>query len=64
MRLTGPGTERDARAALGLQLRLDASRCRSSPRVEASSFGDAAVLAGGLAMGLRAARENVLVNRA
>jgi predicted NBD/HSP70 family sugar kinase len=33
------------------------------PRVEASSLGDAAVLTGGLAVGLRAARENVFVNR-
>jgi predicted NBD/HSP70 family sugar kinase len=36
----------------------------SPPRVEASSLGDAAVLTGGLAVGLRAARENVFVNRA
>jgi hypothetical protein len=35
----------------------------SPPRVEASSLGDAAVLTGGLAVGLRAARENVFVNR-
>ena len=34
------------------------------PRVEASSLGDAAVLTGALAVGLRAARENVFVNRA
>ncbi|MFL5926446.1 MAG: ROK family protein [Gaiellaceae bacterium] len=33
------------------------------PRVEASSLGDAAVLTGGLAVALRAARENVFVNR-
>jgi predicted NBD/HSP70 family sugar kinase len=33
------------------------------PRVEASSLGDAAVLTGALAVGLRAARENVFVNR-
>jgi predicted NBD/HSP70 family sugar kinase len=33
------------------------------PRVEASSLGDAAVLTGCLAVGLRAARENVFVNR-
>ena len=37
--------------------------CRTPPRVEASSLGDAAVLTGGLAVGLRAARENVFVNR-
>src|SRR5207245_2056862 len=36
----------------------------SPPRVEASSLGDAAVLTGGLAVGLRSARENVFVNRA
>jgi predicted NBD/HSP70 family sugar kinase len=35
----------------------------SPPRVEASSLGDAAVFTGGLAVGLRAARENVFVNR-
>ena len=35
----------------------------SPPRVEASSLGDASVLTGGLAVGLRAARENVFVNR-
>jgi len=34
------------------------------PRVETSSLGDAAVLTGALAVGLRAARENVFVNRA
>jgi hypothetical protein len=33
------------------------------PRVEGSSLGDAAVLTGALAVGLRAARENVFVNR-
>ena len=36
----------------------------SPPRVEAWSLGDAAVLTGGLAIGLRSARENVFVNRA
>jgi predicted NBD/HSP70 family sugar kinase len=34
------------------------------PRVEISSLGDAAVLTGALAVGLRTARENVFVNRA
>jgi predicted NBD/HSP70 family sugar kinase len=33
------------------------------PRVEVSSLGDGAVLTGALAVGLRAARENVFVNR-
>lgn len=33
------------------------------PRVEASSLGDAAVLTGALAVGLREARENVFLNR-
>ena len=33
------------------------------PRVEVSSLGDAAVLTGALAVGLRAARDNVFVNR-
>jgi predicted NBD/HSP70 family sugar kinase len=36
----------------------------SPPRVEGSSLGDAAVLTGAVAIGLRAARENVFVNRA
>jgi predicted NBD/HSP70 family sugar kinase len=35
----------------------------SPPRVQGSSLGDAAVLTGALAIGLRAARENVFVNR-
>ena len=35
----------------------------SPPRVEASSLGDGAVLTGALAVGLRAARESVFVNR-
>lgn len=35
----------------------------SPPRVEVSSLGDGAVLTGALAVGLRAARENVFVNR-
>jgi predicted NBD/HSP70 family sugar kinase/DNA-binding CsgD family transcriptional regulator len=34
-----------------------------APRVEVSSLGEAAVLTGALAIGLRAARENVFVNR-
>ena len=34
------------------------------PRVEASTLGDAAVLTGALAVGLRAARDNVFVRRA
>jgi hypothetical protein len=34
-----------------------------APRVEISSLGEAAVLTGALAVGLRAARENVFVNR-
>ena len=47
----------------GIRTRLGAW-LRSPPRVESSSLGDAAVLTGGLAVGLRAARENVFVNRA
>jgi predicted NBD/HSP70 family sugar kinase len=47
----------------GIRARLSAW-LPSPPRVEASSLGDAAVLTGGLAVGLRAARENVFVNRA
>ena len=34
------------------------------PRVEVSSLGDAAVLTGAVAVGLRAALDNVFVNRA
>jgi predicted NBD/HSP70 family sugar kinase len=33
------------------------------PRVEVSTLGDAAVLTGALAVGLRAARDNVFVRR-
>jgi predicted NBD/HSP70 family sugar kinase len=47
----------------GIRARLQAW-LPSPPRVEASSLGDAAVFTGGLAVGLRAARENVFVNRA
>jgi predicted NBD/HSP70 family sugar kinase len=47
----------------GIRTRLGAW-LPSPPRVEASSLGDAAVLTGALAVGLRAARENVFVNRA
>ena len=43
--------------------RLLAEWLPDPPRVEASSLGDAAVLTGALAVGLRAARENVFVNR-
>jgi predicted NBD/HSP70 family sugar kinase len=46
----------------GIRTRLGAW-LPSPPRVEGSSLGDAAVLTGGLAVGLRAARENVFVNR-
>ena len=38
-------------------------RCPYPPRVEVSSLGDAAVLTGALAVGLRAALDNVFVNR-
>jgi predicted NBD/HSP70 family sugar kinase len=40
-----------------------ADRCPYPPRVEVSSLGDAAVLTGALAVGLRAALDNVFVNR-
>jgi predicted NBD/HSP70 family sugar kinase len=46
----------------GIRLRLRAW-LPTPPRVEASSLGDSAVLTGGLAVGLRSARENVFVNR-
>jgi predicted NBD/HSP70 family sugar kinase len=42
---------------------LLAERCPYPPRVEVSSLGDAAVLMGALAVGLRAALDNVFVNR-
>jgi predicted NBD/HSP70 family sugar kinase len=38
-------------------------RCPYPPRVEVSSLGDAAVLTGALAIGLRAALDNVFANR-
>jgi predicted NBD/HSP70 family sugar kinase len=40
-----------------------AEQCPYPPRVEVSSLGDAAVLTGALAIGLRAALDNVFVNR-
>jgi predicted NBD/HSP70 family sugar kinase len=39
------------------------ARCPYPPRVEVSSLGDAAVLTGALAFGLRTALDNVFVNR-
>jgi predicted NBD/HSP70 family sugar kinase len=42
---------------------LLAERCPYPPRVEVSSLGDAAVLTGALAVGLRAALDNVFINR-
>jgi hypothetical protein len=44
--------------------RLLAAWLRYPPRVEISSLGEAAVLMGALAMGLRSALDNVFVNRA
>ena len=41
-----------------------AERCPYPPRVEVSSLGDAAVLTGALALGLRGALDNVFANRA
>lgn len=46
----------------GIRERL-ATWLPQAPRIEASSLGDAAVLTGALAVGLRSARENVFVNR-
>jgi predicted NBD/HSP70 family sugar kinase len=43
---------------------LLAERCPYPPRVEVSSLGDAAVLTGALAIGLRTALDNVFANRA
>ena len=42
---------------------LLARMCPYPPRVEVSSLGDAAVLTGALAIGLRTALDNVFVNR-
>ena len=42
---------------------LLAQRCPYPPRVEVSSLGDAAVLTGALALGLKRALDNVFVNR-
>ena len=42
---------------------LLAQRCPYPPRVEVSSLGDAAVLTGALALGLRRALDNVFANR-
>jgi predicted NBD/HSP70 family sugar kinase len=42
---------------------LLAERCPYPPRAEVSSLGDAAVLTGALAIGLRTALDNVFVNR-
>ena len=55
----GIGANADLMAIRGLL----AGWLPSPPRVEASSLGDGAVLTGALAVGLRAARENVFVNR-
>jgi predicted NBD/HSP70 family sugar kinase len=55
----GIGTNAD----LATVRRLLATWIPSPPRVEASSLGDGAVLTGALAVGLRAAREHVFVNR-
>jgi len=43
--------------------RLLADWLPSPPRVEASNLGDAAVLTGALAVGCRAALDNVFLNR-
>ncbi len=43
---------------------LLAERCPYPPRVEVSSLGDAAVLTGALAIGLRSALDSVFANRA
>ena len=40
-----------------------AQRCPYPPRVEVSSLGDAAVLTGALAFGLRSALDNVFTRR-
>jgi ROK family len=42
---------------------LLAERCPFPPRVEVSSLGDAAVLTGALAFGLRSALDNVFTRR-
>ena len=54
---------RERRPALRRHPALLARLAADPPRVEASSLGDAAVLTGALAVGRRAARENVFVHR-
>ncbi len=59
----GGGIGTNADLLLGPIRALLAEHCPYPPRVEVSSLGDAAVLTGALAVGLRAALDNVFVNR-
>jgi predicted NBD/HSP70 family sugar kinase len=59
----GGGIGANGDLLLGPIRALLAERCPYPPRVEVSSLGDAAVLTGALAVGLRSALDNVFVNR-
>jgi predicted NBD/HSP70 family sugar kinase len=59
----GGGIGANGDLLLGPIRALLAERCPYPPRVEVSSLGDAAVLTGALAVGLRAALDNVFANR-
>ena len=59
----GGGIGANGDLLLGPIRELLAQRCPYPPRVEVSSLGDAAVLTGALALGLRRALDNVLAKR-
>jgi predicted NBD/HSP70 family sugar kinase len=59
----GGGIGANGDLLLGPIRALLAQRCPYPPRVEVSSLGDAAVLTGALAVGLRSALDSVFVNR-
>jgi predicted NBD/HSP70 family sugar kinase len=59
----GGGIGANGDLLLGPIRTLLAQRCPYPPRVEVSSLGDAAVLTGALALGLRRALDNVFANR-
>jgi predicted NBD/HSP70 family sugar kinase len=59
----GGGIGANGDLLLGPIRALLAQRCPYPPRVEVSSLGDAAVLTGALALGLRHALDNVFANR-
>ena len=59
----GGGIGANGDLLLGPIRELLAQRCPYPPRVEVSSLGDAAVLTGALAFGLRSALDNVFTRR-